>query len=87
MLLNILLNQSVSDVRQKNPFVRVDRLGNAVIWRRQLLALGTLGGHEPGQFVFDFFPIPIGHSCLCARQSDWRQFTSVRRPHSQSLIW
>ena len=48
MLLNILLSQSVSDVRQKNPFVRVDRSGNAVIWRGQLLALGTLGGHEPG---------------------------------------
>src|SRR6185312_1068472 len=28
-LLNILLNQSVSDLRQKNPFVRVDRLWNA----------------------------------------------------------
>ena len=28
-----LLNQSVSDVRQKSLFVRLDRLADAVIWR------------------------------------------------------
>jgi hypothetical protein len=26
-------------------------------------------GHQPIQLTFDFFPIPIGHRCLCAHQS------------------
>ena len=60
-----LLNQSVSDVRQKSLFVRLDRLANAVIWRRPFLALWK-AGHQPVQLIFDFFPIPIGHRCLCA---------------------
>ena len=53
-------------MRQKKPASSVlDRLANAVIWRRPFLALWK-AGHEPIQLIFDFFPIPIGHRCLCA---------------------
>jgi hypothetical protein len=39
----VLLNQSVSDVRQESLFVRLDRLANAVIWRRAFLAVRRAG--------------------------------------------
>jgi hypothetical protein len=54
------LYQSVSDVRQKSFFVPLDRLANAVISRRPLLALWK-AGHQPVQLILDFRPIPIGH--------------------------
>ena len=55
-------------MRQKNFFIRLDRLADAVIWRGPFLALWK-AGNERVQLIFDFFPIPIGHRCLCARQN------------------
>ncbi|OCK58189.1 hypothetical protein LMTR3_35770 [Bradyrhizobium sp. LMTR 3] len=55
-----LLDQSVSYVRQKRLFVRLDRLANALSVRRPLFALWK-AGHQPIQLILDFCPIPIGH--------------------------